>query len=133
MSALDPLLRDDDHGELAARYAEQMRDGLRRLRSSRTVERRAQLRVATRRAVIGVLTHSSERDDLKLAGEVLQMLEVERHAERMRRDAELLRSHGATVSDRHIATASTELGERTASLELHERDVKRRQAGLEGL
>lgn len=123
----------DDRPAVAASYAEQMRDGLRRLRSVRTAEQRGRMRAATRRAVIGVLSYSSERADLKLAGEVLVMLEVERHAERLRRDAEPLRAEGATISDRQITSAATRLGERTATLELHERDVSRRQAGLEGL
>lgn len=118
----------------AAASAVQMRDGLRRLRSTRLHrDQRTRLRVATRRAVIGVLHYSAAPAELKVAGEVLRMLEVERHADRLRRDAEALRAQGATISDRQITTAATELGEASASLELHECDRRRIANGLEGL
>jgi hypothetical protein len=125
----------DDRPGVAANYAAQMRDGRRRLRaqSGRTPEQRRALRLATRRAVIGVVTYSAVREDLDDAVEMLEWLEVERHTLRLRADAEELRANGATISERMISQTASSLGQRSATRELAGLDDRRREAGLEGL
>lgn len=124
----------DDRPEVAARYAEQLRDGVRRLRNARlTLEQRRRLRTATRQTVIGVLRYSAEEADVKLAQQTLVSLDVEQHSDRLRRDAEVLRKHGATISDRMIAGAASELGDRSTTRQLDELDAHRRATGLPGL
>lgn len=122
-----------DRPAVASEYARQMRDGLRRIRAARSVELRQRLRLATRRAVLGVLRYSNEPADVKVAREVLEMLEVERHSDRLRRDTAELRAEGATITDRHIASAATRLGAASATRELADADDRRRAEGLEGL
>lgn len=126
----------DDRAAVAAGYASDLRLTLPLVRDSRDLRNDAhaqRMRAAARNAIRGVLTYSSDRDELDLAIGALEELEQARHRRRLRRDVRDLRGLGATIPaaavDELVDTRTTE------SVKAHLADLAaaRRRAGLPAL
>lgn len=126
-----------DRAACATGYANDVRAGmylLRRGREERSLDASAQRRrAALQRAVAGVLTYSTDRDELDLAIGALEELEQARHRRRLTRDVTALRGHGATIP----AAAVDELVDvrtvESVKARLDDLDAARHRAGLPAL
>lgn len=124
----------DDRADVATGYASDLRRTLPLLRDRRLHDAHAQrMRAAARNAIRGVLTYSTDRDELDLAIGALEELEQARHRRRLRRDVRDLQGLGATIPPRAVSELVAARTTESVKAHLADLDAARQRAGLPGL
>lgn len=95
-----------DRSAVAARYAANVRDGLRRRGKRQRADHRRLLNLALSRAAWGVLRYSDDRVDRELALDALLELALEAERQSVAGVAVSLRAAGATIDDETVEAAA---------------------------